>query len=699
MKSMSIRFSVGAWLLALAALAVAPSRVYADRYAVVVGINEYPGGNALNGCVNDANNMKAYLVQHGFPEQNIQMVLDKAATKKGILDALDKVLVQKSKAGDVVVFFYSGHGTYVPDGNGDEPDGTDEALCPVDAESIATLLLDDEMKPIVDRLADRQSVYMFDSCHSGSGLRLIDEKPNARGRFLPPSAFGISDEAINKARAQARSRPPARRAPQMKDQALDALFPGGKGRAPSAGGLSFSRAEDLPPSVLFVAGCKSDETSQEFPQELNGQMVAQGAMTVHLLKALRGEADTNNDQVITGLELKLFFQKTFPLPDSGSPQNPQIEGQEPRLALAFLPGEGGPGGPTPTPAPTATQPPSTQPQATPGEGEAQQGKFLKLLSPIVIGNNDFSEFYDMAPAGQDVKLGIAVEATQQPPAGAIEVASWSFFDAAGTWLPDRESILPGEAKVGKFIYSLAYRAPENTPGEYVLFNLLWFSPEESQILDRVGSVRPIVAQQPGQPQAARMRGALPLSRATQSAGLGGDAAGAVASVFVTRPGQGGLRVSIDSRQEDSRVRFALNATRDCYAILLNLSTRGRLTVLAPRDGDKPLRLRRGDETVFPSGGQALALSGPEGLEWVAVLALEKPARISENALETARAWVKAGCAAAVVSIPVRGEQRAALQRQERAIPPGMLKAPGKPEAKPQAKPEGPSALDKLFEKK
>ncbi|KAE9446983.1 hypothetical protein C3L33_21141, partial [Rhododendron williamsianum] len=41
-------------------------------------------------------------------------------------------LMEGCQSGDSLVFFYSGHGSQVPDFDGDEADGFDESLCPVD---------------------------------------------------------------------------------------------------------------------------------------------------------------------------------------------------------------------------------------------------------------------------------------------------------------------------------------------------------------------------------------------------------------------------------------------------------------------------------------------------------------------------------------------------------------------------------------
>ena len=54
---------------------------------------------------------------------------EKWPTKSNIRAGLTR-LVKETVAGDSLLFFYSGHGTQVPNFNGREKDGRDEAICP-----------------------------------------------------------------------------------------------------------------------------------------------------------------------------------------------------------------------------------------------------------------------------------------------------------------------------------------------------------------------------------------------------------------------------------------------------------------------------------------------------------------------------------------------------------------------------------------
>lgn len=56
--------------------------------ALLVGINAYPG-SPLRGCVNDVNDMSAFLQQtYGFSQTEITILRDDNATKANIFSAL-----------------------------------------------------------------------------------------------------------------------------------------------------------------------------------------------------------------------------------------------------------------------------------------------------------------------------------------------------------------------------------------------------------------------------------------------------------------------------------------------------------------------------------------------------------------------------------------------------------------------------------
>jgi len=152
-----------------------PFQVTAEDRALIIGINEYEI-QPLNGCVTDAENMERVVEEvWGYKASQIKVLFDKEATREAILDAFDNWLIRDTRSGDRVFFYYSGHGTQVDDGDGDEDDGQDEAFCPVDCPTAIekNAITDDEMNKKLKALSNRQVIFVTDSCHSGTSTRSL----------------------------------------------------------------------------------------------------------------------------------------------------------------------------------------------------------------------------------------------------------------------------------------------------------------------------------------------------------------------------------------------------------------------------------------------------------------------------------------------------------------------------------------------
>lgn len=166
----------------------AASKATGVKRALLVGINAYQYVNGLSGCINDIVDAKAQILDnYGFAEANTVTLKDAQATRTNMLAALEKV-VADSQPGDFVYFHYSGHGAQIPDTNGDEKDGKDEILCPVDARAangtISNIIVDDELNSILGKLKPGVGFFMIsDSCNSGTIDQGLERK--ARGITLP----------------------------------------------------------------------------------------------------------------------------------------------------------------------------------------------------------------------------------------------------------------------------------------------------------------------------------------------------------------------------------------------------------------------------------------------------------------------------------------------------------------------------------
>lgn len=175
-----------------------------SKKALCVGINKfknYPSA-ALNGCVNDANDMSSLLKDLlGFADPDIVKLTDAQATKANIMKNL-KSMVDDAKAGKLsyLVFSLSSHGTQVPDTSGDEPDRADEAFCPHDLAAkdgqwdINFVIVDDELHDLFVQLPKNVLLEVYlDTCHSGTGLKAIDLLLDRKPRYLPPPSIEAFD--------------------------------------------------------------------------------------------------------------------------------------------------------------------------------------------------------------------------------------------------------------------------------------------------------------------------------------------------------------------------------------------------------------------------------------------------------------------------------------------------------------------------
>lgn len=192
------------------------------RYAVLVGIDDYPGtDNDLPSSVGDVSLMKETLIEtFGFQEEDIVVITNEDATREHILHAFARHLGQAGPEG-VAVFSFSGHGIQLQrnvglTGSADpEEDNLDEAIAvwgaPPSEEERGGIVLDDELRVLVRSLGTDRGLIILDACHSGTGTRSRrdDDYPVKELRWkrvsdtfdLPTSAEylkGLPTEAIGR---------------------------------------------------------------------------------------------------------------------------------------------------------------------------------------------------------------------------------------------------------------------------------------------------------------------------------------------------------------------------------------------------------------------------------------------------------------------------------------------------------------------
>lgn len=252
------------------------------RRALCVGINDYPLNDSdLRGCVNDAHGWADLLVDvAGFDRSDVTLLLDKNATRMAVLRGIDRLL-DGLRAGDVAVFAYSGHGTYVA-GEADGDEVYDEAICPYDAHD--ELIVDDELRSRLDSVPTGATVaVLLDSCFSGSATRALPGfggPSHRRSKSLPPSLLGLPELDILGARKRARP-----------------------------------RTERSMPELL-LAGCRDHQESAD--DLIDGQWGgAMSTTAIRLVRAARGRISWR----------RLHARLSSELAAAQYPQEPQLEGR------------------------------------------------------------------------------------------------------------------------------------------------------------------------------------------------------------------------------------------------------------------------------------------------------------------------------------------------------------------------------------
>lgn len=160
-----------------------------EKRALLVGISKYDTAltgyqwNNINGA-NDVKLLAPILKAKGF---KVTTLTDEKATHKNIIEGINK-LIATSQKGDIVYFHFSGHGQPVEDISGDEADGWDEAIIPVDARKVYKKgvyeghkhILDDNLAPLITKLRTKIGpkgvVYaVLDACHAGTASKGLDD--------------------------------------------------------------------------------------------------------------------------------------------------------------------------------------------------------------------------------------------------------------------------------------------------------------------------------------------------------------------------------------------------------------------------------------------------------------------------------------------------------------------------------------------
>jgi hypothetical protein len=199
----------------------------------------------------------------------------------------------------VAVLHYSGHGSNVPDDNGDEADGRDETLCPTDLDW-EDPFRDDWLRVTLDKLRPGVGfTVIMDCCHSGTNTRAVlpPDAPVLQ-RFLPSPWGLIAAESGRQSRSVVTSE--LRRSSRKARKARDIV-----------------KAE-LP--EVLITGCRDNQTSAD--AFIGGDY--NGALTYSLVEAIRKAKGRLTYRELHDRAAEVLKKKRFD-------QVPQLEGHSARF--------------------------------------------------------------------------------------------------------------------------------------------------------------------------------------------------------------------------------------------------------------------------------------------------------------------------------------------------------------------------------
>ncbi|WP_395088245.1 caspase family protein [Armatimonas sp.] len=587
-------------LLILAPLFFAlTSAVRAEKYALFIGVTEMqnqPRDNWLSGPVNDLREMRAVFAEkYGFKPGNILSLEKSAASRAGIERAFREHLIQKAAPGDLVVFYYSGHGTQVPDLNKDEQDGKDEALCPYDAGStIGSYITDDDLGRWVGQLRTKNVFVMLDSCHSGTGLR---------GGDMPRSL-----EVSVKAPAPRSTAP----LPSTPRGASDDLKPDGE-------------------TTVLLTGCRSDQTSADSTVLLD---TSDKAKVDAFLAQRKAKGKYCGDQLINpymGALTFAFLRAAYNKPENATytdihkevaltlqkmklDQVPQLEGEGlQRLALG--------GGTVATePAPTA---PTAQWTTWAAKVKRVQGKTVVIEAPVGVELTRGSIYNSQSGAVLRLSQHDAQEATCALLSGMVAEGeplreAFHFLETQKlrvALLGDAtlRGSLTGRLSALKFTEVVEAKAPHEVELELLagkdiaikVFrnqqqlptitggDLDALFPKLGRVLENMATVNQLVHLEN------------PKSKIEIDLQVNGR--------------------DFDTVKIGDTIGFTARPSQDCYLYLLDVDSVGKVTVLYPNKYAKDNKLRAGETTRLPAPNLfRLRVTGPAGSEAVKAIVTTVP---------------------------------------------------------------------------
>jgi hypothetical protein len=149
--------------------------------ALVIGIDAYQFVPPLRGAAADAHDLEQTLRSQGV--KDVTALYDGAANRANVMRSLDQ-LVQRSRAGDLVVLTIAGHGVQEPEHiKGSQPDGLDNVFVlagfnPKTGPGTQERVIGTEFNHVIKQFEAKGTHVLFvaDACYGGGLAREIDPR-------------------------------------------------------------------------------------------------------------------------------------------------------------------------------------------------------------------------------------------------------------------------------------------------------------------------------------------------------------------------------------------------------------------------------------------------------------------------------------------------------------------------------------------
>lgn len=176
--------------LTVSIVALGSHAVRAEQRALLVGVGKYRlSQHNLPAIDLDLERMHKTLNLMGFEDSQIHRLLDEKATSRNVVKEFKTWLRAGVEKNDRVVFYFSGHGSFVPDQGDDEQDFVDEVLVTHDVRhstwnnkaTLRGVVTDDTLAELIADIPSTNILTLVDACHSGTVTRDISPKNKKLG--------------------------------------------------------------------------------------------------------------------------------------------------------------------------------------------------------------------------------------------------------------------------------------------------------------------------------------------------------------------------------------------------------------------------------------------------------------------------------------------------------------------------------------